>query len=153
MYNFSLGGRQLITTGDQITVRCLARKVSGTVIESVKYRDAYIVRYQSDNSGIAMVTPFPGYPELPPLQPDPSLYCMAASVEHGDNIWLSPVGMPQARTNGIGGSDTRLIVGDPFEFAKRRIDHIMDLRGFIHGDMRIYPNNDLERKLYEKWWR
>ena len=146
-------GHKIIDVGDRITVRALGREVSGTVIESIKYRDAYIVRYQSDNSGIALVTPFPGLPELPPLMPDKSLYCAAAAVEHGDNIWPSPIGMPWSKDAERLLGVTRKIPGDPFEFARKRIDHIMDLKHFINGDMRIYPGTDQEQKLHDKWQR
>lgn len=142
-------GKSVISTGDTITVRLLASQATGTVIEAEKYRDAYIVRYRTAKGAEAIVCPFPDLPELPALVVDPDLYICQAWVEFGEHIWPAPVAQPrQADT-----LQTREIEGDPVGFAKRKIDHIMSIKRFINGDLRVYPNNEEERKLFNKWWR
>lgn len=135
--------------GDQITLSIGASYWKARILESEKYRGAYILSYRFHHNQMkATGVCFPDYPQLPPgTWFNQELYLLVGWVEYEGRIFPMPFKLSERGTRSLEGVDPRLVM-------YRRIDLILNLEkeasGGVPVPIEVMPNTDWEHRQWKK---
>ena len=154
----------MLDVGDAIFIRVPRFKPAGeglykldgensqtvTIMESEKYRNAYIIAYLAKTkegmSVRCIATVFPTLTYLPAYSPRPELYAASAHVYWKQHIWPAPQGRPLGRPAHGPMSSERA-------YSQDKIDHVWDdLYPYMTSDLIMNPVSDDEYELHKMWW-